>query len=110
MRLNSRRIQKILGRVWTAPKCIFETLLHSRTTRCIGINATHVTFLFNLENQTMDFSYTIFTVKKINVGKILKIMRKLLFNYSFYSHPEIGKFQGVTRRYRMVDMCKGKRK
>jgi hypothetical protein len=23
-------------------------------------------------------------------------MRKLLFNYSFYSHPEIGKFQGVT--------------
>jgi hypothetical protein len=23
-------------------------------------------------------------------------MRKLLFNYSFYSHPEIRKFQGVT--------------
>jgi hypothetical protein len=23
-------------------------------------------------------------------------MTKLLFNYSFYSHPEIGKFQGVT--------------
>jgi hypothetical protein len=23
-------------------------------------------------------------------------MRKRLFNYSFYSHPEIGKFQGVT--------------
>jgi hypothetical protein len=23
-------------------------------------------------------------------------MRKLLFNYSFYSHREIGKFQGVT--------------
>jgi hypothetical protein len=23
-------------------------------------------------------------------------MRKLLFNYSFYSHPEIGNFQGVT--------------
>jgi hypothetical protein len=23
-------------------------------------------------------------------------MRKLLFNYSFYLHPEIGKFQGVT--------------
>jgi hypothetical protein len=28
--------------------------------------------------------------------KIFKIMRKLLFNYSFYSHLEIGKFQGVT--------------
>jgi hypothetical protein len=25
-----------------------------------------------------------------------KIMRKSLFSYSFYSHPEIGKFQGVT--------------
>jgi hypothetical protein len=35
-------------------------------------------------------------VNKINVEKIFKIMRKLLFNYSFYSHPEIGKFQGVT--------------
>jgi hypothetical protein len=23
-------------------------------------------------------------------------MKKSLFNYSFYSHPEIGKFQGVT--------------
>jgi hypothetical protein len=29
--------------------------------------------LFNLENQTKDFSYTIFPVKKINVGKILKL-------------------------------------
>jgi hypothetical protein len=27
-----------------------------------------------------------------------KIRRKSLFNYSLYSHPEIGKFQGVTRR------------
>jgi hypothetical protein len=25
-----------------------------------------------------------------------KIMRKSLLNYSVYSHPEIGKFQGVT--------------
>jgi hypothetical protein len=30
-------------------------------------------FLFNLENQTKDFSYTTFPVKKINVGKILKL-------------------------------------
>jgi hypothetical protein len=30
-------------------------------------------FLFNLENQSRDFSYTIFPVKKINVGKILKL-------------------------------------
>jgi hypothetical protein len=51
-------------------------------------------FLFNLENQTNDFSYTIFAVKKINVGKKnFKIMRKLLFNYSLNSHPEIGNFR-----------------
>jgi hypothetical protein len=46
-----------------------------------------------LENQTKDFSYTVFPVKKINVGKKFKIMRKLLFNYSLYSHPEIGNFR-----------------
>jgi hypothetical protein len=52
-------------------------------------------FLFRKPNN--DFiSYTRFPVNKINVEKIFKIMRKLLFNYSFYSHPEIGKFQGVT--------------
>jgi hypothetical protein len=44
----------------------------------------------------MIFSYTRFPVNKINVEKIFKIMRKSLFSYSFYSHPEIGKFQGVT--------------
>jgi hypothetical protein len=60
------------------------------------MNATHKTNLFNSENQTMIFSYTRFPVNKINVDNIFKIMRKLLFNYSFYSHPEIGKFQGVT--------------
>jgi hypothetical protein len=42
--------------------------------------------LFDLENQTKDFSYTIFPVKKTNVGKNFKIMRKLLFNYSLYIH------------------------
>jgi hypothetical protein len=45
-------------------------------------------FLFDSEKSKKDFSYTIFPVNKINVGKN-KIMRKLLFNYSFYSHPEI---------------------
>jgi hypothetical protein len=58
---------------------------------------THIEpIYFYSENQTMTFSYTRFPVNKINVEKIFKIMRKLLFNYSFYSHPEIGKFQGVT--------------
>jgi hypothetical protein len=57
------------------------------------MNATLSQLCFNSENQTKDFSYTIFPVKKINVGKKIKIMRKVLFNYSFYSHPEIGNFR-----------------
>jgi hypothetical protein len=57
------------------------------------MNATLSQLCFNSENQTKDFSYTIFPVKKINVGIFFKIMRKLLFNYSYYSHPEIGNFR-----------------
>jgi hypothetical protein len=61
------------------------------------MNATHIepSYLFQKIKQRF-FSYTRFLVNKINVEKIFKIMRKLLFNYSFYSQPEIGKFQGVT--------------
>jgi hypothetical protein len=36
------------------------------------MNAT-LNFVLTLENQTKDFSYTIFPVKKINVGKFLKL-------------------------------------
>jgi hypothetical protein len=50
-------------------------------------------FLFNLENHTKDFSYTIFPVKKNKGWKSFRIMRKLLFKYSLYSHPEIGNFR-----------------
>jgi hypothetical protein len=57
---------------------------------------SHQTNLFNSENQTIICPHTRFPVNKINVEKIFKTMRKLLFNYSFYSHPEIGKFHGVT--------------
>jgi hypothetical protein len=44
----------------------------------------------------MTFYYTRFPVNKIKVEKKFKIMRKSLFNYYFYSHLEIWKFQGVT--------------
>jgi hypothetical protein len=40
-----------------------------------------------------DFSYTTFPVKKNKRWKKFKIIRKSLFNYSFYSHPEIGNFR-----------------
>jgi hypothetical protein len=72
MRINSRKIRKILGRVWTASKRIFETFC---TQEPLDASAwmQHSQLLFNLENQTKDFSYTIFPVKKINVGKILKL-------------------------------------
>jgi hypothetical protein len=67
MRINSRKFQKILGRVWTAPKRIFETFSTHEAPRCIGMNAT-LNFVLTSEKQTRDFSYTIFPVKKINVG------------------------------------------
>jgi hypothetical protein len=34
--------------------------------------------------------------KELNVGKILKINRIFFLKFSFYSHHEIWKFQGVT--------------
>jgi hypothetical protein len=63
---KSHKIRKILGRIWTAPKRIFETFLHSRTTGCIGMNAIQ-------KIKQRIFSYTIFPVNKINVGKNLKL-------------------------------------
>jgi hypothetical protein len=44
MRINPRKIRKILGRFWTAPKPIFETFSTQETPRCIGMNATLTTF------------------------------------------------------------------
>jgi phage FluMu protein Com len=53
-------------------KAIFETFCTQKVPRCTGMNATHTTF-FDSENQTRIFSYTIFPVKKINVGQNFKI-------------------------------------
>jgi hypothetical protein len=63
------KIRKILGRICTGPKLIFETFCTEEAPRCIGMNATLTTFFLNLENQIKDFSYTLFSVKNINVGK-----------------------------------------
>jgi hypothetical protein len=56
------------------------------------MNATPITF-YLIQKLKQGFSYTIFPVKKNKCWKDFKIMRKLLFNYSFYSHPEIGNFR-----------------
>jgi hypothetical protein len=68
MRINSRKIQKILGRVWSAPKRIFETFCTQEAPICIDMSATLTTF-YLLKKINKDFSYTTFPVKKINVGK-----------------------------------------
>jgi hypothetical protein len=93
MRINSRKIQKILRRIWTAPKRVFETLSTQEAPRCISMNATLTTFYLIFRKSNKDFSYTIFPVKKNKCWKNFKITRKLIFNNSFYSHPEIGNFR-----------------
>jgi hypothetical protein len=58
------------------------------------MNATLTTFyLLKKIKQRFFFLYYISCKEKINAGKKFKIMRKLLFNYSLYSHPEIGNFR-----------------
>jgi hypothetical protein len=78
MRKNSRKIWKILGRVWTAPKRIFfKTFSTQEAPRCIGMNAT-LNHLFNFRKTNKGLSYTILPVKKINVVKVLKIYEKIV--------------------------------
>jgi hypothetical protein len=56
MRINSRKVRKILGRIWTTPKRIFETFSTQEAPRCIGMNATLTTFYLISEKQTKIFS------------------------------------------------------
>jgi hypothetical protein len=55
MRINSRKIRKILGSTWTAPKRILKAFCTQEAPRCIGMNATHIVFLFNLEKSNNGF-------------------------------------------------------
>jgi hypothetical protein len=92
MRINSRKTRKILRRVRTAPKRIFETLSTQEAPRCIGMNATLTTF-YLLKKIKQEFFLYYTSCKENKCWKNFKIMRKLLFNYSLYSHPEIGNFR-----------------
>jgi hypothetical protein len=73
MRINSRKVQKILGRIWSAPKRVFKTFCTQLRPRCFGMDATHIIFFIKFGKSTKPFSYTTFPVKKINVGKVLKL-------------------------------------
>jgi hypothetical protein len=92
MRINSKKVRKILRRIWTALKRIFETFCTQEAPRCIDMNAK-LTTIYLIQKIKQGFSYTIFPVKKNKCWKSFKIMIKLLFNYSLYSHPEIGNFR-----------------
>jgi hypothetical protein len=72
MKINLRKIRKILGKIWTAPKRIFETFLHPRSTEMHRHECNTLNFLFDSEKSNKGFSYTIFPVK-INVGIFFKL-------------------------------------
>jgi hypothetical protein len=74
MRINSRKIRKILGRVWTSPKRILKSFCtHKPLDASTWMQHPQLFIWFRKSNK--DFSYTIFPVKKINVGKNLKLWR-----------------------------------
>jgi hypothetical protein len=56
------------------------------------MNATHITFILFRKSNKGFFLYYI-PCKENKCRKNFKIMRKSLFNYSLYSHPEIGNFR-----------------
>jgi hypothetical protein len=60
MRINSRKIRKILGRNWTTPKRIFETFFTQKAPRGIGMNATHTNFYLIQKIKQGFFLYYIF--------------------------------------------------
>jgi hypothetical protein len=63
MRINPRKIRKILGKVWTAYKRIFETFCTQEAPRCIGMNATHTTFIY-FRKSNKDFPILYFLLRK----------------------------------------------
>jgi hypothetical protein len=72
MRKISRKVRKILRRIWTTPKRIFETFCTPEAPRCIDMNATLTSF-YLIQKIKQGFSYTIFPVKKIYVEIFLKL-------------------------------------
>jgi hypothetical protein len=84
MRINSIKVRKILGTIWTTPKRIFETFCTQEAPRCIAMNATLTTFYLILKIKRGFFLYYISYIEN-KCWKSFKIMKKLLFNYSIFT-------------------------
>jgi hypothetical protein len=102
MRINSRKIRKILGRVRTAPKRIFETFSlkkHQDASAWMQHSALFIWF----RKSNKDFSYTTFSCKKINVEKILKLWENcylIILSIHIWNY----KFQGVIEELRSMEV------
>jgi hypothetical protein len=92
MRINSRKIQKILGKIWIAPKRLFDTFCTQEPLDASAWMQHSLNFVLIRKIKQRFFLYYI-PCKENKCWEKIKIMRKVLFNYSFYSHPEIGNFR-----------------
>jgi hypothetical protein len=73
MRINSRKIRKFLVRFWTATKRIFLKPFALKKHQDASAWMQHSQLFIWFRKSNKDFSYAIFPVKKIIVGKILKL-------------------------------------
>jgi hypothetical protein len=73
MRINSGKAWKIPRKIWSAPIRIFETFALMNTQMHRHECNTHIRPFFNFKKTIKALSYNTFPVKKINVGKNLKL-------------------------------------
>jgi hypothetical protein len=73
MRINSRKIRKILERVRTAPKRILKSFGTHEPLDASAWMQHSLNHLFNFRKTNKGFPYTIFPLKKINVENVLKL-------------------------------------
>jgi hypothetical protein len=73
MRINSRKIRKILGRVRTAPKRIFETFCTQEALDASAWMQHSQLFIWFRKKSNKGFSYTIFPVKKNKCWNFFKL-------------------------------------
>jgi hypothetical protein len=93
VRINSRKSWKILGRICQHINAVLKPFaLMKHQDASTWMQHTLNQFIYFIKSNK-DFSYIISPVKKNKCWINFKIMRKSLFKYSLYSHPEIGNFR-----------------